>query len=249
MTNLLISAACYTGRVRSNNEDMILINDRLIRDDFFETVISSEGTDRILFAVADGMGGHNAGEVASEMVLNNLRFFISDLPKDLSTSEFKVSINKWLLSINSLVGGRGFSEPEKQGMGTTLVALVCYGNHLFAFNCGDSRLYRFRNGKLSQLTTDHTLVKSNGPDQHSSAITNCIGAGCRTVFVDFYDYSDDIQADDVYLMCTDGLNDMLWHPEIEAMIKKGETAEQLCEAAIEAGGYDNVSTVVIKVKK
>src|SRR5574344_210216 len=249
MGKLSISAASHTGCVRSNNEDMILVNDRTIRGGFYETELSTEGTDRFLFAVADGMGGHNAGEVASEMTLTNLRYFISDLPRGLSVVEFKEAVDKWLGSINALVEGKGLSEPEKKGMGTTLVALIYYCGHVMAMSCGDSRLYRFRDGKLAQLTEDHTLVKSNGPDQHSSAITNCIGAGCRTSFVDFYDYTNDVHSGDIYLMCTDGLHDMLWHPEIEALVKKGATAEAFCEAAVEAGGFDNVSTLLIEVIK
>ena len=85
MSTIELSAASRVGNIRSNNEDMILAYDRFIRSDAYETTLAPESLDRFMVAVADGMGGHNAGEVASEMVLQNLKFYIKDLPKDLSS--------------------------------------------------------------------------------------------------------------------------------------------------------------------
>jgi protein phosphatase len=79
-------------------------------------------------------------------------------------------------------------------------------------------------------------------------ITNCIGAGCKNSFLDIYEFTDDFLSGDLYLLCSDGLNDMVPDEEIERLLVDGASANRLCEAAIEAGGYDNVSTCVISVK-
>ena len=81
MSKIVLTAASRVGNVRSNNEDMILAYDRFIRSDIYQTVLAPENLDRFIVAVADGMGGHNAGEVASELVLQNLKFYFNDLPK------------------------------------------------------------------------------------------------------------------------------------------------------------------------
>ena len=133
-------------------------------------------------------------------------------------------------------------------MGTTLVGIAYYGGDFFSMNCGDSRLYRLRNGSLQQLTTDHSLNNMYGSSKHSSVITNCIGGGCKNSYMDIVRMTDDFLPSDVYLLCSDGLSDMLNDQQIEIMLKSGGDADALCEAAIEAGGFDNVSACVINVK-
>ena len=133
-------------------------------------------------------------------------------------------------------------------MGTTLVGLIYYGKRFFWLNCGDSRLYRLRNGSLEQLTQDHSLNNMLGSSKHSSVITNCIGGGCMNSYMDIVKMTDDILPSDIYLLCSDGLSDMLSDQQIEIMLKSGGDADALCEAAIEAGGFDNVSACVIEVK-
>ena len=102
-----ISAACKVGCVRQNNEDMILVNDRLIRNSKHWTMVDTDTVDRYLIALADGMGGHNSGEVASSDVLHNLQFFFSDLPAGLKTGDFNEAIYEWLESINSIIDSKG----------------------------------------------------------------------------------------------------------------------------------------------
>ena len=114
-------------------------------------------------------------------------------------------------------------------------------------NCGDSRLYRYRNGQLLQLSTDHSLNTANGEKKHSNIITNCIGAGCKTSYIDMYEFTDDFLEGDVYLLCSDGLNDMVKDDEIARLMSEGANANELCEAAIIAGGFDNVSACVFSI--
>ena len=116
-------------------------------------------------------------------------------------------------------------------------------------NCGDSRLYRLRDGQLTQLTTDHSLLRNDGTQRHSNVITNCIGAGIQNSYIDFYEFTNDVLPGDAYLLCSDGLNDMITDSEIEELMVANKSANQLCEAAIEAGGFDNVSTCVFHIDK
>ena len=248
MMNLYVTAASRVGCVRKNNEDMVLVGSSFIRNDNINSKIELTSEKRIIFAVADGMGGHNSGEVASSDALHNLRFFFSDLPAGLTAGEFNEMMLVWLESINHILDSKGRVDERFKGMGTTLVGFAYYGGHFYSLNCGDSRLYRLRNGSLKQLTTDHSLNNMLGSSKHSSIITNCIGGGNNHSYMDIVKMTDDVQYSDVYLLCSDGLSDMLDDQQIEVLLKSGGDADALCQAAIEAGGFDNVSACVIEVK-
>lgn len=244
---LSITAASYIGCVRTNNEDMVLIDCKLIRNDKYWTMHDLTESDRYLMALADGMGGHNSGEVASELALRNLRYYFGDLPSTLSAGDFNEALFDWLQSINNVIDSKGFVEPRFQGMGTTLVALAYYNNHFFWLNCGDSRIYRYHNHELRQLSTDHSLNNLTGSPGHSNIITNCIGGGCKMSYIDIVECTADIATGDQFLLCSDGLSDMLTDEQLAELLASGCDASKLCHAAEEAGGYDNVSTAVIKI--
>ena len=248
MSRIVLTAASRVGCVRTNNEDMVLAYNRFIRSDAYCTEFDTGNTDRFVIAVADGMGGHNAGEVASETTLSNLKFFLSDLPRNLQPDDFHRMLQQWLASINQIIDSRGRVDSSMREMGTTLVALIYYATRVYTVNCGDSRLYRLRDGKLRQMTTDHSLNNMIGQKKHSNVITNCIGAGCKNSYIDFDDITDDFLAGDRYLLCSDGLNDMVADDIIERLLGEGVTANHLCEEAINAGGFDNVSACVLEVK-
>ena len=249
MSRIVLTAASRIGCVRSNNEDMVLAYDKLLRSDAYKTEFMTENTDRFIIALADGMGGHNAGEVASEETLSNLKFFIHDLPRGLTSGDMNEMMVEWLNSVNKMVNSHGLMDPSKLEMGTTLVGVLYYGEHYYWLNCGDSRLYRLRDGQLTQLTTDHSLTRNDGTHRHSNVITNCIGAGIQNSFIDFYEFTNDVLPGDTYLLCSDGLNDMIPDSEIQELMAADKSANQLCEAAIEAGGFDNVSTCVFHIEK
>ena len=229
MSRIVLTAASRVGCIRSNNEDMVLAYDKFVRSDAYRTEFMTENNERFVIALADGMGGHRAGEVASEQTLDE-------------------TMLEWLQYINTTINRRGNSDPTLHEMGTTLVAVIYYGGKYFWLNCGDSRLYRLREGKLVQLSTDHSLSNAKGEKKHSNIITNCIGAGCKNSYLDLYEFTADFLPGDTYMLCSDGLNDMVDDEDIEKLMNDGASANGLCEAAIEAGGFDNVSVCVFHVE-
>lgn len=248
MSRIVLTAASRVGCIRSNNEDMVLAYDKLLRSDFYQTEFMTENNEHFVIAVADGMGGHRAGEVASELVLKNLQFYVSDLPRGLSSSELEEKMMEWLMSVNNTVNSRGAAYEDLRDMGTTLVGMLYYAGRYYWMNCGDSRLYQFREGHLKQLTTDHSLNTITGQKKHSNVITNCIGAGSKNLYLDMVECTADVKPGDVFVLCSDGLNDMVADDIIEGMLCQRANANQLCEAAVEAGGFDNVSVVVFKIE-
>ena len=247
MLQLKVTADSRIGCVRPNNEDMLLIDDSFLRDDQLSTTITLGPNDRCLLALADGMGGHNSGDVASSDTLHNLHFFFNDMPSGLSMGDFNELIYEWLESINHIIDSKGHSSKDMREMGTTLVAMAYYEGQFCWMNCGDSRLYRFQDGQLTQLTTDHSLNTLLGSSKHSNMITNCIGGGCKTSFIDLMHFTSSVRPGDRFLLCSDGLNDMIPDAQIKQMLADGCSASALCLAAEAAGGYDNVSAIVITV--
>ena len=247
MIRLEITSTSQIGRVRSQNEDMVLVDTHFIRNSEFSTQASLNHNDRYLVAVADGMGGHNRGDVASNDVLRNLQFYFSDIPEKLNAGDFNEVMVEWLDSINNFVASKGRADEQFKGMGTTLVGLAYYYGDFYSMNCGDSRLYRFRQGELTQLTTDHSLNNMLGSEKHTNIITNCIGGGCNSSYMDLVRISE-VWPDDVFLLCSDGLTDMLPDQEIARLLNDGADAMALGDAAVEAGGLDNVSCCVITIK-
>lgn len=242
-----ITASSKTGCVRKNNEDMVLIDHWFVRDGNLTAMMDTTKVDRYMLALADGMGGHNSGEVASSDVLHNLQYFFSDMPVGLSISEFNEAIYEWLVSINMIIDAKGHAEERYSKMGTTLVALAYYGKAFYWMNCGDSRIYRYHEGKLTQLSTDHSLSTLLGHNEHSNIITNCIGGGCKSSYIDIVECTTDVISGDIFLICSDGLNDMLTDEDIAWALAEGYDADSLCSLAEEAGGKDNVSAIVAQV--
>lgn len=227
---------------------MVLIDNKFIRNGKHWTMTDMSVQDRYLIALADGMGGHSSGEVASSDVLHNLQFFYGDLPSGLSSSEFNETIFEWLQSINSLIDAKGHVDAQFREMGTTLVAFAYYNHDFYWMNCGDSRIYRLNDSHLEQVSTDHSLDNLIGDGvHHPGVITNCIGGGCQTSFIDITKCTDEVQSGDIWMLCSDGLTDMVNNNEIEYLLNDGADANRLCDAAIAAGGFDNVSACVIKV--
>lgn len=248
MPKFEITAASHVGCVRQNNEDMLLVGEWLVRNSKMSTTVDMSKTDRYMIALADGMGGHNSGDVASSDVLHNLQYFFGDIPSGLKPGDFNETIVEWGESINNIIDSKGHVDPKYQGMGTTLVALAYYGGEFYWMNCGDSRLYWLHEGHLQQLTTDHSLSNLMGSTKHSNIITNCIGGGCKTSYIDMVQCTDDVNVGDSFLLCSDGLSDMIDDTTIERLLTEDSDATALCEAAEDAGGLDNVSVIVIRVK-
>ena len=246
--NIEVDACSNMGCVRDTNEDMILLMDQFIRDNAISFSMSLNTEDRFIAAVADGMGGHNGGEVASEDSVRDLDSFFYGLPDKLSSELFMESFKQWIQQVHRLIMLKGNSHPDLSGMGTTLVGLLVYENKIFWINCGDSRLYRLRGEILCQISTDHSLREMTGNAQApSNIIMNSIGAG-ETVFLDITEISGSVFDGDAFLLCSDGLNDMLDDEQIESALIKGN-ASSLVEEALKAGGKDNVSVCLIRFSK
>ena len=205
-----------------------------------------------LFVVADGMGGHAAGEVASEIAVE----VISELaPQTLDADALCAAVEQANLAIiQAAHQGRG-----RKGMGTTCTAAMVEGQRMIIAQVGDSRAYLFHEGKLSQLTRDHSLVAELveageiTPEEarfhpRRSAITRALGSDPRTS-PDLYDFG--VSAGDRLLLCSDGLTSMLSDKEIADIMAKTDDpqrcASRLVSAAIAAGGLDNVTVIVVNI--
>ena len=250
MAHFHISASSRVGCVRTNNEDMILIGSELLRNDVYKTSFTTKADNRLLLAIADGMGGHNCGEVASEDSLTNLRFFFDDLPLNMTEGNLRQAMDNWLKSMCLAVEAKGKEDPIYRGMGTTLVAFLYYGGQYYWINCGDSRLYRLHQGELTQLTTDHSLSNVLGLKTHSMlADTMSRGKTGAEVqeLLDMANITGEVESGDTFMLCSDGLTDMVPDEDVQALLEKKADADMLCEAADKAGGYDNVSVITIRV--
>ena len=243
-----IKAISDKGCVRENNEDMVLVGKKVLRDDRLQSFleIGEEGS-IFMMAVADGMGGANAGEVASQIVLESLKDGINRLPLGLDGAALKNWINSLCKAIHQEIVQEGINDPEKRGMGTTLAGLLYYEGCLLAINAGDSRIYRFRNGTLRQISRDHSLRELSGNrDAPGNVIVNSFGGG-NAFYVDVEPAGNKVLDGDVFLLCSDGVSDMLSDEEIEDILAEDGSEDALLEAAKNRGGEDNISYVMSKV--
>ena len=228
---------------------MVLVGEHQLRSGLYDISFETTDKNRLMLALADGMGGHNCGEVASEETLANLKFFFDDLPSNLDEPNLREAMDNWLKSMCLTIDAKGRENPIYRGMGTTLVAMFYYSGKYFWINCGDSRLYRLHKGELTQLTTDHSLSNALGLNTHSSQIVNCIGGGSTDSYIDMTNITNEVEVGDVFLICSDGLTDMISDDEVKHLLENNSNADKLCEAADNAGGYDNISVIVVKIEE
>lgn len=247
---LSISAQSHVGLVRTNNEDMVLIGTRQVRDEVYEVEIALSHDTPYVIALADGMGGHNAGEVASEETLKSLAGFVGTLPRGLSVEELTATFGQWIRATHTHLQQMGDADPACAGMGTTLVGMCLYEGRMYWMNCGDSRIYRMSGGELRQLSEDHSYERLTGRKDCPNVITNCVGCG-EDVYLDMYPILPTHGGDEegtVYLLCSDGLTDLIPDEQLSRFLRADLTAPALVRAALGAGGRDNVSAVTVKVK-
>ena len=207
-----------------------------------------------LFIVADGMGGHKAGDLASrftvETLINNIKNSSSDNPITI--------INDAIVNANTLLLEKAAESEDYEGMGTTLVVCTIIGESMYVANVGDSRLYLY-DGKLSQITRDHSLVeemvalgKLNRDEarthKRKNVITRAIGGG-KEVMADFFEA--ELTAGNRIIMCSDGLSNMVDDGEIEQILSLNlpieDKAKRLIDMANESGGADNIAVVIVEL--
>lgn len=233
------------GLVRQNNEDVW-------------AQLPSIG----LYLLADGMGGHQAGEVAAKETVASLckvlkKKLVSS--KKYTFAEMQDLLKRAIVHVNSAVFKLGRSKHEWRGMGTTLCALLFHEEGLIFAHVGDSRIYRLRNDHFEQLTKDHSLLRDlvdQGQLNDSQAtdfiykniITKAIGTEPK---VDPTVKSTHVHIGDTYLMCTDGLSDLLTSKEISSILKESISKEAAAEALVKRanaeGGRDNITVVIVKI--
>lgn len=251
MRTLTFALRSDVGCVRENNEDMILLNGEFYRDESFETRFELDDLSRFAAIVADGMGGHAGGEFASELAAQAFDDFVQTLPDDLSSQQVIDAAKQWTKTTHEMILAKGREMPQYSGMGTTLTGLFSYQGMVFMINIGDSRLYRYRETVLKQISEDHSMRNIVGQAQ-ANLIYNSLGAG-DSVFADVVDITTRILPDDRFLVCSDGLTDMLSEEEIDAILDQNianakanaNAVDQLVDAAKAAGGKDNISVILI----
>lgn len=194
------------------------------------------------FAVADGMGGYEGGEIASEIVCRSFASFIKSL-HDVDENSVINRIKEWAKEANNLVYESAALRPELSEMGTTFIALIWFAERFYMLNAGDSRCYRVRSGILKQLSTDHSERERTGnPETPSNLIYNFMGLPSRDFFSDVTELTP--IAGDRYILCSDGLSDFLDNDSIET---DAHRADLLVARAKENGGKDNITVVGIEV--
>jgi protein phosphatase len=207
-----------------------------------------------LFVVADGMGGHNAGDYASA---HAVQILVEEIRKDVDYNPIKI-IRHAIECANAEIIRQAQDHVEYKGMGTTMVVATIVGHYAYVANVGDSRLYLI-DGGIRQITRDHSLVQEmvrigelkeeearNHPDKN--IITRAIGAE-RTVDIDFFDMK--LEPGSYILMCSDGLSNMVEDQKLEEIIAQSEVnlrerGEQLLAEANRNGGKDNIAVVLIE---
>lgn len=230
------------GQKRQLNQDFIYLS---------ETPIGNLPN---VFIVADGMGGHNAGDYAS-------RYAVETVVEEIGTSFEKNPVRimgRAIDKANELIRKRAQEDISLNGMGTTMVIATCMGRYLEVANVGDSRLYVVNQGQIEQITQDHSLVEEmvrmGGIDRESARnhpdkniITRAIGAR-DYVEADFFNL--ELQMGDMVLLCSDGLTNMIDDGMIHRIMTNGESlkdrVEELVERANQNGGKDNISVIVIE---
>ena len=241
---LVVAARSDVGMIRAGNEDS------------FHSKVDETGG---IFIVADGMGGHAAGEVASEMAVEILRDQLSAL-RDLHDRNAADKVMNALRGANLAIYNRTVTETDKQGMGTTASVLIVSGRRYLIGQVGDSRIYLLRDGALRQLTKDHSYVQEQvdagflTPEQaryhpYSNVITRCVGA------------SDDVEPDtftgetrdgDIFLVASDGLTGMVDDRRLQQLLSSRAEPQRIVDSLIaEAngrGGLDNITAILVQVR-
>jgi protein phosphatase len=242
--HITVAGRTDVGIIRSGNEDNFLMV-----------------PDKGIFVVADGMGGHAAGEVASEMAVRFVARELGSL-RGLADDQVADRMRTAIRAANGAIFQRTLTEHDKRGMGTTVTALVLFESRFLIGQVGDSRAYLYRDGKLIQLTKDHSYVQEQvdagylTPEQarshpYSNVITRCVGAN-SDVMPDIY--LGTVKLGDLFLLASDGLTGMLEDPELAQMLGGGggermpqDRVDALITEANRHGGLDNITAIIIRI--
>lgn len=244
--------ATHTGLVRKKNEDAVAVDENLG-----------------LFVLADGMGGHKGGAIASNLAVKSLITKLNaslpllkpgEIDEELGYTRESIAIRDAVLYANKEIYTTATEKPELSGMGTTLVAAVFYDNRLSIAHVGDSRIYRLRNDQLEQITSDHTILQElidrgfytedqakDSTTVQKNLVTRALGVE-QSVAVDIKE--DLVHLGDLYLFCSDGLHDLVDEDFLTEQLSVCEDleacAENLINEANRCGGKDNISVILTR---
>ncbi len=242
---------CNTGRVRKNNEDNFYFDGRCLEAENnglkHPIAMNCPLQKDVFVAVFDGMGGENFGEYASFAAADCMRQSTLRL-KDYVIPE-RAFLNDLSQRLNAAVVAKA-QEFCTDRMGSTLVAFYFSHGYAYVCNLGDSRAYRFRDGEFLQVSEDH-VERREGQMRKKAPLTQHLGINPEDFLIEPYIAKGELAAGDQYLLCSDGLTDMLSNLEISCIMSESETAEvcadRLVHAALERGGRDNVTVIVCRV--
>jgi len=235
------AARTDVGVVRAGNEDNYLML-----------------ADRGIFIVADGMGGHAAGEVASEMAVEIISRELGSL-RGIPDEEAMMRVQRAVVTANSAIFERTLSEQDKRGMGTTATMVALLPGRYIIGQVGDSRAYLLRDGRMLQVTKDHSYVQEQVDaglltaeqarvHPYSNVITRCVGAGAEVV-PDVY--FGDLRTDDLLLLASDGLTGMLEDEQlVDILSNEGgpqEWVDRMIADANHRGGLDNITAIIVQI--
>lgn len=231
-------AQSHTGHKRKTNQDRFLVREE-------------KDGQKVLLAVADGMGGEAGGEIAAQMVID----FLDAVP--VGSREFGPDLSQILTESNEKIRQRAKENPDLEGMGTTTTIVLVSHDTAYWSHVGDSRLYHFHTGTLKQITTDHTFVQDlvadgtlsqEEADRHPmrNVLDQCVGCGSLKVESGRFK----IMAGDRLLLCSDGLSRHVSDDSINTVLAEGnarQAVEKLLDHALHAGGKDNVTIVIMDI--
>ena len=241
------------GKRREKNEDSYLVNDELA-----------------LYTVADGMGGHLGGDIASRLAATTVEEVVKDLEKDpdmtlqeginIKPGEYQGYLRYAVALSSKRIFEKAHDESTLRGMGTTMVALLFRSNKVYIANVGDSRAYRIREEEISQITKDHSLV---GEQMRAGILTEDEAKASRlkNIITRSVGFQEDVEADvdirvvregDRYLLCSDGLSNMIEDDEIRDIVSTNDldtACKRLIDIANERGGDDNITVIIAEIEE
>lgn len=240
---LSVAATTDVGRIRAGNED---------------SLYADADPERGLFIVADGMGGHAAGEIASEMAVQIVAREMAEV-RSMAGEPPLLAMASALRAANRAIFERTIVEADKQGMGTTASCLMLGTGRFIIGHIGDSRIYLLRDGVFRQVTKDHSYVQEQvdagflTPEQaryhpYSNVITRCVGANAA---VEADVLTGELQIGDLYLVASDGLTGMVEDPQLKKIMETkatpGAMVNSMINEANKRGGLDNITAIVVQV--
>lgn len=241
------AAAFSTKGIREHNEDSYILNTEIGGSGMEDSMAVFESEKLpLVFAVADGMGGHSAGDIASQFVVSKMKEIVeSGATVDGEFLKLK------LPEIHNALLEKGKTE-NTPNMGSTFVGLVLRGESCGFFNVGDSRIYRFRNGFVQQLSHDDSLFEIL-PDAPKNIVTNAMGAGLSEIEVETRFSASLAVPGDVFLICSDGVHGHVSDDEFESILSQNkslvEKARQIVETALNNNSDDNSTALIVRLNK